>query len=162
MTKRDLLLVPQGERALVMTRSFAAPRSLVFDALTKPELLKRWPGPRAWPLVHAEVDLRVGGAYRFVARSPDGTEMGWGGVYREIVRPERIVQVERFDQAWFPGDSVVTAVLAEQDGWTTLRNTILYETREARDAVLASPMEGGVRESYERLAVLLTTLASAP
>ena len=82
------------DREIVMTRVFDAPRHLVFDALTKPELLARWYGPRGWTLVVCEIDLRVGGAWRFVPRRPDGKEIGQRGVYREIVRPERIVHTE--------------------------------------------------------------------
>src|SRR5580704_17901697 len=93
------------EREIVMMRIFDAPRRLVFDALTKPELLKRWFGPRGWSLVVCEVDLRVGGAWRFVMRGPDGREMGMRGVYREIVPPERTVHTEKFDD--FPGESIV-------------------------------------------------------
>ena len=81
--------------------------------------------------------------------------MGMGGVYREIVAPERLVATERFDQAWYPGEAVGTFVLAEQGGKTTLTRTILYESREARDAVLKSQMEKGVVASYDRLAKLL-------
>jgi len=85
------------EREIVMTRVFDAPRSLVFDALTKPELLKRWFGPRGWSLGVCEVDLKVGGTWRFVWRGPDGTEWGMHGAYREIVPPERLVHTETFD-----------------------------------------------------------------
>src|SRR6266542_6510450 len=91
------------------------------DALTKPELLKRWFfGPPGWSLVVCEIDLKVGGAYRFVWRSPDGTEMGMRGVYREIVPPERFTGTESFDERWYPGEALGTHVLVEQDGKTTL------------------------------------------
>src|SRR2546428_9607982 len=110
------------EREIVLTRVFNAPRSLVFDALTRPELLKRWFGPRGWSLVVCEVDLRVGGAWRFVLRGPDGKDMGIGGVYREIVRPERSVHTESFDD--YPGESIVTTVLVEDRGRTTLTGTV--------------------------------------
>ena len=89
------------DREIVLTRVFNAPRRLVFDAFTKPELLKRWFGPRGWSLVVCEVDLRVGGTFRFVLRSPDGKEMGIRGVYREIVAPERSVHLESYDD--YPG-----------------------------------------------------------
>jgi len=102
-----------------------------------------------------EVDLRVGGTYRFVWRGPDGAEMGVRGVYREVVRPERLVHTEKFDEAWYPGESLITTVLAEQGGKTTLTVTMRYESREARDAVLKSPMESGVAQSYDKLAELL-------
>ncbi len=147
------------DREIAMTRVFDAPRSLVFDALTKPELLKRWFfGPPGWSLVVCEIDLRVGGAYRFVWRRADGTEMGMGGVYREIVPPERFVGTESFDDPWYPGEALGTTVLVEQDGKTTLTLTVRYESREARDAVLKTPMEQGVAAGYDRLAELLASL----
>jgi uncharacterized protein YndB with AHSA1/START domain len=155
-----LQLTTPSEREIAMTRVFDAPRSLVFDAWTKPELLKQWLGVRnGWSMAVCEVDLKVGGAYRFVWRGPDGAEMGMGGVYREIVRPERIVATESFDEPWYPGEAVDTTVLVEQDGRTTLTTTVLYESEEARDAVLKSDMERGVAESYDVLAELLASIA---
>ena len=138
---------------IVLTRVFDAPRHLVFDAFSKPELLKRWFGPRGWSLVVCEVDLRVGGGFRFVLRSPDGKEMGMRGVYREITPPERSVHMESFDD--YPGESQVTAVFVEQGGRTTLTATVLYPSREVRDAVIQSGMEHGAAESYDKLAELL-------
>src|SRR5258708_8806611 len=85
------------EREVVMTRVFDAPRRLVFDALTKPELFKRWFGPRGWSLAVCETDLKAGGAWRWVLRGPDGTNMGMRGVYQEIVPPERLVRTANFD-----------------------------------------------------------------
>jgi uncharacterized protein YndB with AHSA1/START domain len=155
-----LKLSARGDREIVMTRVFDAPRSLVFDAYTKPELLKRWLGIfGGWTMPVCEVDLRVGGAYRFVWRGADGTNMGMGGVYREVVPPERLVNTEKFDEAWYPGESLITATFVEQGGKTTLSVTMRYESREARDAVVKSPMEGGVAQSYDKLADLL---ASSP
>ncbi|PYU31547.1 MAG: ATPase [Acidobacteria bacterium] len=152
-----LKVTAQSEREIVMTRDFDAPRRLVFDALTKPELLKRWLGVfGGWELAVCEVDLKVGGTYRYVwRRSSDGSEMGVRGVYREIVPPERLVCTELFDEAWYPGESLITTTLAEQGGRTTFTSTILYESQEARDAVLKSPMERGVAASYNKLAELL-------
>ena len=122
-----LTLTAPGEREIVMTRVFDAPRQLVFDALTKPALVKRWLlGPPGWSMPICEIDLRVGGKYRYVWRKDnDGTEMGMGGVYREIVVPERLVTTERFDEAWYPGEAVGTLVLVEQRGRTTVTQTML-------------------------------------
>jgi uncharacterized protein YndB with AHSA1/START domain len=145
------------EREIVMTRVFDAPRHLVFDAWTRPELLKRWLGPRAWSMVVCDIDLKVGGSYRFVWRGPDGTEMGMGGMYREIVRPERLVATESFDDPWYAGEALDTTVLTEQGGKTTLTTTVLYQSREVRDAVLKSGMDQGVAEGYDRLAELLAS-----
>jgi len=143
------------DREIVMTRVFDAPRSMVFDAFSKPELLKRWFGPRGWSLVVCDVDLRVGGGFRFVMRGPDGKEMGMRGVYREIVAPERSVHMESFDD--YPGESQVTAVFVEQGGKTTLTATVLYPSQEVRDAVIKSGMEHGVAECYDKLAELLAS-----
>lgn len=141
------------DREVVMTRVFDAPRSMVFDAFSKPELLKRWFGPRGWDLVVCEVDLKVGGGFRFVLRGPDGKDMGMRGVYREIVPPERSVHMETFDD--YPGEAQVTAVFVEQGGQTTFTARVLYASPEIRDAVIQSGMEHGAAESYDRLAELL-------
>lgn len=144
---------------IVMTRAFDAPSGLVFDAFTKPELLKRWFfGPSGWSLAVCEIDLRVGGAFRYVWRRGERTEMGMSGVYREIVPPERIVHTELFDEDWTGGETVVTTTFNEQDGKTTLTSAALYKSREARDAVLKSPMEEGVAASFDRLAEMLAAL----
>jgi uncharacterized protein YndB with AHSA1/START domain len=160
----NLKVTTPSDREIVMTRVFDAPRALVYDAHTKPELVKRWLlGPPGWSMPVCEIDLRVGGKYRYVWRQDsDGTEMGMGGVYREIRAPERLVTTERFDQSWYPGEGVGTLVLVEQGGRTTLTNTMLYESREARDAVLKSGMEKGVAASYDRLAELLASASRKP
>ena len=147
------------DREIVMTRVFDAPRSMVFDAFSKPELLKRWFGPWGWCLVVCDVDLRVGGSFRFVMRGPDGREMGMRGVYREIVAPERSVHMESFDD--YPGESQVTAVFVEHEGKTTLTATVLYPSKEVRDIVIQSGMEHGAAESYDKLAELLASVGVA-
>ena len=159
MKHGELKITTRGDRELVMTRVIAAPRTLVFDAHTQPELAKRWLlGPPGWSLPVCEIDLQVGGKYRYVWRHDrNGTEMGMGGVYREIKAPERIVSTEKFDEAWYPGEAVGTLVLVEQGGRTTLTNTMCYASRAARDAVLKSGMESGVKASYDRLAGLLAS-----
>jgi uncharacterized protein YndB with AHSA1/START domain len=149
-----------SDREVVLTRVFDAPRHLVYDALTRPELLKRWFGPRDWSLTVCDVDLRVGGAWRYVLRGPDGQEMGMSGVYRELAPPDRTVHTEKFDD--YPGESVVTTVLVERDGKTTLTATVLAESKEIRDAVLQSGMEDGAAETYDRLAELLASIAGVP
>ena len=150
-----LKVTTPSDREIVLTRVFDAPRHLVFDAFSKPELLKRWFGPRGWSLVVCEVDLKVGGGFRFVMRGPDGREMGMRGVYREIAPPERSVHMESFDD--YPGESQVTAIFVEQEGKTTLTATVLYPSREVRDAVIQSGMEHGAAESYDKLAELLAS-----
>jgi uncharacterized protein YndB with AHSA1/START domain len=145
-----------------MTRAFDAPRTMVFDAYTKPELVKRWLlGPHGWSMPVCEIDLRVGGAYRYVWRNDaSGHEMGMGGVYREIVVPERVVATEKFDQAWYDGEGVGTLVLTEQGGKTTVTQTVVYESQETRDTVLKSGTEKGVAASYDRLAEMLASGAN--
>ena len=119
-------------------------------------------GPPQWSLIVADVDLRVGGRYRYVWRNAKtGTEMGMGGVYRELVAPERIVATEKFDESWYPGEAVGTIGLVEKDGRTTVTQTIRYESREAREAALQSGMERGVAASYDRLAELLAPTKSS-
>jgi len=141
------------EREIVMTRVFDAPRRLVFDALTKPELFQRWFGPRGWLLAVCEIDLKVGGAWRSVLRGPGGREMGMRGVFQEIAPPERFASTESFDD--YPGESLNTLVLSEQGGKTTLTITVQYQSQETRDAVIKSGMEHGAAECYDKLAELL-------
>jgi uncharacterized protein YndB with AHSA1/START domain len=165
MKHGELKVTTAGDRELVMTRVFDAPRRLVYDAHTKPELVRRWLlGPPGWSMPVCEMDVRVGGTYRWVWRhDTNGTEMGMGGVYREVKAPERLVTTEKFDEAWYPGESLNTLVLVEQAGQTTLTQTMRYESREARDAVIKSGMEKGVTASYDRLDdVLAATATTTP
>ncbi|MGL4550718.1 MAG: SRPBCC family protein [Gemmataceae bacterium] len=157
-TVGSLTVTTPGDRAIALTRTFDAPRRLVFEALTTPERVKRWlAGPPGWTMTVCAIDLRPGGAYRYEWSGPDGARMGMGGVYREVTAPERVVQTERFDEAWYPGEAVGTAVLVEDGGKTTLTTTVVYESQEVRDAVLRSPMEQGVAAGYDRLAELLAS-----
>jgi len=158
MTKSgDLKLTIRGDQEIVMTRDFNAPRHLVFDAFTKPELIKRWLlGPDGWSMPVCEVDLRIGGKYRYVWRkNDDGQEIGMGGVFRDVDKPKRVINTEKFDDAWYPGEAVDTTEFAEKSGKTTVTQTIHYASREARDAVLKSGMESGVARSYDRLEEML-------
>lgn len=159
---RGLKVAANGEREIVMTRAFRAPCQLVFDAHTKPELVRKWMlGPDCWTMPVCEIDLRVGGKYRYVwQRDKDGSKMGMGGEFREVVSPERLVCTEKFDDPWYPGESLNTLLLVERDGTTTLTQTMRYDSREIRDAVLKSPMESGVAVSYDRLEKILASLAA--
>ena len=156
----SLQITTRGDREIVMTRSFAAPRKLVFEAFTQPALVRQWLlGPPGWSMPVCEIDLRVGGSYRYVWRHDEsGHEMGMGGVYREIVVPERIIATEKFDQAWYPGEAVGTVTFNEAAGKTTITQTILYDTPAAREAVLKSPMEQGVAAGYDRLEKLIASM----
>src|ERR1700740_3586505 len=155
MTDSGSLKVPTpSDREIRMTRVFDAPRQLVFEAYTKPELLKRWLlGPPGWEMVVCEVAMKVGDNYRYEWRNAEGTQFGLGGVCREFLRPDRIVCTELMDG--FPNESLVTTVLVEQSGRTTLTTTCLYESREVRDMVIKSGMERGVEASYNRLEEML-------
>ena len=140
-----------SDREIVMTRLFDAPRDLVFEAMSKPEHVRRWWGllDQRYSVPVCEIDFRVGGAWRFVSRGPQG-EAGFHGVYREIDAPERIVFTEIFDP--FPDvESVVTSVLKEENGKTRFTVTCRYPSLEVRDMVLSTGMEGGAAISYDRL-----------
>ena len=133
-----------------MTREFDAPRDLVFEAHTSCEHMQRWWGPRKYEVVKCEMDFRPGGKWRIVHRGPDGEEYGFHGEYREIVPPESITWTFEFEG--FPGDvSVETLRLEEHDGKTTFTATSVYDSVEARDAMLQSGMAEGATETMERL-----------
>ncbi len=124
--------------------------------MTQPEILKRWLlGPPGWTMEVCTVDARPGGAYRFEWRGPGDAKMGLGGVHREVMPGERIVNTQLFDEDWTGGEVVGTLALTEHDGRTTLTNTMLYPSATARDAVLKSGMTEGMRAGYDRLADLL-------
>src|SRR5271163_2461725 len=124
-------------REVAMTRIFDAPRHLVFEAWTKPELVKRWLyGPDDWRLTVCKMNLKPGGGLRFVWSHGDGQDMGMSGVFREIAPPERLVFTEIWDEDWTDGETLVTIVFSERAGKTTMTQTVLYSSRAARDAAL--------------------------
>jgi len=154
----NLKITTPSDREIAITREFNAPRRLVFEAYTKPELLKQWLGVQnGWTLDVCEIDLQVGGRYRYVWRGPNGEEMGMGGVYREIVPGERLMVTEQFDDPWYEGEGSNTVTFVEQDGITTLTLVLLYASKEIRDSVLQSPMEHGLNASYDKLAEFLAS-----
>src|SRR3984885_1879270 len=153
-----LIVTMPSDREIVLTRVFHAPRHLVFEALTNPEHLLHWFGPHSCPLVECAVDLRVGGAWRYILRGPDGRDMGMRGVYREITPYDRLISTESFDD--YPGESLNTVTLTEEGGKTTLTTRVLYESKETRDAVIGSGIEQGAGETYDRLAEHLNTIAA--
>lgn len=145
---------------VVVVRSFAAPRDLVFDAWTKPALVQRWLlGPPGWTMPVCEMDVRPGGKYRWRWRSEeDGKEFGFSGEFREVVRPSRIVHIERYepgDVGGEMGEALVTTNLTEKNGVTTHMMTIHYESKEVRDAALKTGMTDGMEMGYQRLDELL-------
>ena len=146
------------DRQVVITRRFNAPRQLVFDALTKPELVKRWYGPPG-AMDICESDTRVGGAWRYVTRLKNGKTVGQFGVYTEVSPPDRFARTERWDD-WDPGETLVTTVLVEQKGVTTMTASMVFPTREVRDVVLKGGLTPkGTSEFYERLDALLGSMA---
>jgi uncharacterized protein YndB with AHSA1/START domain len=159
-TVGSLTITTPSDREIAMSRIFDAPRTLVFDAYTKPELLKRWLGVfGGWSLEVCEIDLKVGGRYRYVWRGAKGNEMGMRGVIRELVPPERIVSTETFDDPWYEGEAVGTVTFVERGGKTTLTISMHYASKEIRDTVFGSPMEHGVAASFDKLAELLPSSA---
>ncbi|EJL27064.1 hypothetical protein PMI01_03978 [Caulobacter sp. AP07] len=159
MAHETLTVETRGDRDVVFTRAFTASRDLVFDCMTKPELVRRWLlGPPGWTMPVCEIDLRVGGKYRYVWRNEDGRDMGMGGVYREIVAPERIVAVELFDEDWTGGETLVTLELSEVGGRTTLTTTVVYANEAARKGALITGMADGMEMGYARLDELLVTV----
>lgn len=150
-----------SDREIAMIREFDAPRELVFEAYTTPELLKRWLGVHNnWTLAVCDIDLRPGGKYRYVWRGPDRAEMGMGGTFLEVKAPERLVATEKFDHAWYPGEAQTVLTLVERAGKTTLTLTVKYESKAARDGVLASPALGGVAGGFDTMERVLEELKS--
>jgi len=147
-----------SDREILMTRVFDAPRRLVFEAWTIPKHLPHWMlGPEGWTMAVCEIDLRPGGAWHFVWRRSDGTEMEMRGVYREITPPARLVNTERWGGDW--PETINTLSLSEKDGKTTMSQTVLYPSKEARDAALKTGMKEGASVSFDRLAEYLRTMA---
>ena len=160
MMNRQLEITTPNDRDLVISREFDAPPQLLFDAWTKPELLKRWFGPPGWELPECEVDLRVGGRWRYLMRSSEtGEEMGIHGVYQEIVVPELMVTTEQFDQPWYEGDCLDRLEFIAQGDRTLLKLTTTYDSKEIRDGVVSTGMAEGMNASYARLDEVLIELA---
>jgi len=127
-------------------------------AITKPEHVLRWMGPRFLTMPVCEIDLRVGGTWRYIHRAPDGSEYAFSGVYRELGPPERLISTELYEA--MPGhDYLVTLTLEEYAGTTTIRGLARYQSQADRDGHLQSGMEAGMRETYDRLGEHLATMA---
>jgi len=156
-SKRLEIIAEPGKTSFTTRRIVDAPRSLVFDAFTKCEHLKRWMGPRNLTMVSCESDLRVGGRYRFVFRSPGCDDVGFSGEFREVTPPSRIVRTFVYEP--IPGSECLeTLELEEHDGQTTINTLTVHKTVENRDGHVGSGMEGGMKEGYERLEELLADL----
>lgn len=157
----EMKMTLPSDREIEMTRAFNAPRQLVFEVWTKAEHVRNWWGPRSSTKVHFEADVRPGGTYRYVILSGDGDEVPFTGVYQEVTPPERLVYTEVYDIAPFnSGDPALnTATFTEEAGRTLVTVNTVYPTKEIRDIVLGSGMEGGAAESYDRLEELLSELS---
>jgi uncharacterized protein YndB with AHSA1/START domain len=158
---KPLEVTTPSDREVVVTRAFNAPRALVWDCHTKPELVRRWMlGPDGWSMPVCEMDVRVGGKYRWRWRSEeDGSEFGFAGVFREVERPARLQHTESFDRGTLAGDgdgypdeaALVTSEFAQSGERTLLTVTMLFPSKEARDAAVKTGMTDGMEKSYKRL-----------
>ena len=149
---RSLQVALSGDRELILTRSFSAPRERVWACHTLPALVRRWLlGPPGWTMPTCEIDLRVGGRYRYVWCDSNGKEMGMGGVFREVIAPERLVAYEQFDTDWTGGGTLVTQLFTESGRVTLLTMTVLYSSATAREGALKTGMTTGMEMSYSQL-----------
>jgi uncharacterized protein YndB with AHSA1/START domain len=156
--KNTMTVTTPSDRELVVTRRFNAPRQLVWDTMSRPELLKRWLfGPPGWEMTACDEDQRVGGTFLWAWAGPDGAGLTMSGEYHEIVPPGRCVRTERFAMAGGPpmGEQRATMVLTEEGGATLLTLTLQYASKEARDGAVASGMEHGMAAGYDRLDEIL-------
>ena len=158
MAKSTVML--PNDLEVVVVRDFRAPRPVVFDAWTKPELMSRWLlGPPGWTMPVCEMDVRVGGTFRWRWRNESGAEFGFTGVFREVVRPSRIVHTQVYDPGTVGGtmgrEALITAVLAENNGVTTYTTTIRYQSKADRDAAVSTGMTRGMEQSFVQLDALL-------
>ncbi|HEV2034449.1 MAG TPA: SRPBCC family protein [Candidatus Dormibacteraeota bacterium] len=163
MVERDsaMKVTLPSDQEIKMTRVFNAPRELVFEAYTKPEHVRNWWGPRSSTSVVFEAEVRPGGKWRYVILDRDGHEVPFTGVYQEVTPPERLVYTETYDVEPFNlGDPALnTATFTEEAGRTLVSVTTVYPSKEVRDYVLTTGMEGGAAESYDRLEELLIELS---
>lgn len=152
------LLTTPSDRALVITRTFDAPPERVWEAWTRPEHVRHWYGVAAMTTTVCDIDLRVGGAWRWGQTSPEGQDIVFSGTYEEIVPNERLVYTEHFELMPGPPIHVTLTFDATPHGGTALTSTSLWPSTESRDQALATGMEAGVREEYDRLAEYLRTM----
>jgi uncharacterized protein YndB with AHSA1/START domain len=158
--RSETIVERTSDRELVVTRTFNAPAHIVFDAWTKPELLKRWWAPKAFgvTLFECEQDLRVGGAYRFAfGRDPKDPEV-FSGRYLEVDPPSRLVLTQLYERMADVGDVVVTADFKETQGRTRLALRQLFPSKEALEGALASGMESGMRVTLDQLDALVAEM----
>ena len=143
-----------SDNEILITRVFDAPAELVFEAWTTPDLVKRWWAGHRGEVTDAQVDLRIGGRWRWVMTANGGFEVAFSGEYREIDRPNRLVRTEVFELVP-DAEAVSTTTLDETDGVTTLKILIRYPSQEHRDAAIASGMEGGLQAALDQMEELI-------
>jgi uncharacterized protein YndB with AHSA1/START domain len=155
-TKHETTLTLPSDREILMTRKFDAPREVVWECITDPNLIPKWWGFRADSTEVKKMDVRPGGKWQYITHTSGGEVVDFHGTYREVVAPEKLVYSFLFGD--MPeGDGFVEITLVERDGVTELRDRGVFSSKEERDAVIESGMESGARETYERLAELIAT-----
>jgi uncharacterized protein YndB with AHSA1/START domain len=154
-TKNRATIEILSDTEILISRTFDAPRDLVFEAITRPEHVRNWYGCDAMTMVVCEIDLRVGGKWRYVLRMPDGSEHGFHGEYREIVTPSRLVSTENYEPIGPGHEMVATVTLDENSGRTLFRNRLTYQSKADRDGHLGSGMERGMQEAFDRLEAIV-------
>ncbi|GAA4125671.1 SRPBCC family protein [Knoellia locipacati] len=160
-TAHERATVTASGSEMVITRTFPAPADLVFEAMTNPEHIRRWWGAGHGEMTVCEVDLREGGAWHFAQRADSsGEEVSFSGHYQQIDRPGHLVHTERFDNIDSPY-SLIDSTYTEQDGRTTLRAVITYDSPETVQAVIDSGMEHGLQSSYDAIDDVLAELSAA-
>ena len=154
--QREMTITTPSDREIVMTRVFNAPARILFDMWTKPEHVRKWYGVRSTTVTVCDIDLRVGGAWRWVVTKPNGLEIAFSGVFREIDPPHRLQRTEVFEA--MPGSSLVTLIFDEKDGQTTLTVNMLFESKQDRDGCLRSGMDLGVKECFQKIDELIAAM----
>lgn len=148
-----------SDTEILITRTFNAARDLVFEAITTPAHVSRWYGCAAMTMTLCEIDLRVGGKWRYVLRMPDGSEHAFHGEYLEIAAPGRLVSTENYEPIGPGHEMIATVTLEEKNGRTLFKNRLAYKSRADRDGHLQSGMENGLQESFDRLEEIVTSRA---
>ena len=158
ITGETIFTVEPNQQQITMSRVFAAPPELVWRATTDAEHIPQWWGPRSLTTRIDQADVRAGGQWRYVQRDPDGNEYAFHGVYHDVVPPERVVQTFEFEGV--PGHVLLeTTTFDAVDGGTRVTTTSVFQSIQDRDGMVASGMESGAREGYDRLAELLATMS---
>lgn len=149
-----------SDTEIVISRTFNAPRELVFEAITDPKHVPNWYGCASMLLVVCEIDLRVGGKWRYVLRMPDGSEHAFSGEYREVMRPSRLVSTESYEPIGPGHEMVATVTLDEKSGRTLFKNRLAYKSKADRDGHLGAGMEKGMQEAFDRLEEVLASFGA--